>query len=871
MSEEIKNESHPWIDQIQSFNKLHREEENNVDVNPGIKLGWLRGVMIPCLLSTWNLVVITQLPVIIGNAGIFHSILIVLFSLFIILITNSSLSAISTNGKLKTGGFYFIISRSIGPEIGVPIGILLAFATTAWAALTTIAGSNFVFDAQQHRNGIINENDYVEAKYLYLIVTTIGIIMSVLGCINMDIEAKIQYQLLIPIILYIFNIIIGSFIGPKNISEKASGFTGFHIETFKQNWNSDYMIYDNVQQSFFTIFTRYFPFVTGMHAGLTYLSGDLQNPSDSIPKGTLLSILITTISHIVLIVVPGSAQLRNSVSNAKGFDQALFYWKISFWPWFNIFIVIAYSISNALSALMFVPKLLQRMGQDDVFPLLKHLSKGYGRYNKPYRAQVFVIIISSILILIFKKYIEDNLISCATICNLSAYAMLNLCTFHVAYFKPLGWRPTYKFYNKWLSLAAGIICILVVIFMDKINALIVSCVVCVLYILARIKKEGINWGSSIQTQQIKTIISNVFTATTIQYHIKNYLPNLIVFSGDPESRKNLVSLAHMISNNKGVQMCVNIEKVSFTPEQKKICIEKGFKWLKSSGIKSFYVVLNNIELDLATHMIYSCVHGQLKPNITMIGYKSDWLNCPYHDLQTYLNIFNVANMNNMSTIMVRVSSTEIQGDLNLLIRDLNHLDHNEDIPPDDYSIKIKNEELAFKTKKRNNGTVDVWWLYNDGGLSLIIAFIFKKSFTWKNCKFRIFGVTNKVDRLSEERHKLEQLLSLYRIDFDYMDIILKDNTGTTTMTYFNSLLERAASRDNLDDYLLQTEHISDTLFLRDLIELHSFNSDLIILTTPKNDEGINILFMCWIETITRGLPPCIIINGSSDQVIAVNT
>lgn len=27
---------------------------------------------------------------------------------------------------------------------------------------------------------------------------------------------------------------------------------------------------------------------------------------------------------------------------------------------------------------------------------------------------------------------------------LSAYAMLNLCTFHIAYFKPLGWRPTYK-------------------------------------------------------------------------------------------------------------------------------------------------------------------------------------------------------------------------------------------------------------------------------------------------------------------------------------------------------------------------------------------------------------------------------------------
>eukprot|EP00102_Acyrthosiphon_pisum_P019740 XP_016656950.1 PREDICTED: solute carrier family 12 member 1-like [Acyrthosiphon pisum] len=104
-----------------------------------------------------------------------------------------------------------------------------------------------------------------------------------------------------------------------------------------------------------------------------------------------------------------------------------------------------------------------------------------------------------------------------------------------------------------------------------------------------------------------------------------------------------------------------------------------------------------------------------------------------------------------------------------------------------------------------------------------------------------------------------------------MDIILANTTGPTTMTYFNSLLERAASKENqFDDCSSHTEHIAETLFLRDLIELHSYNSDLIILTTPKNNEEINILFMCWIETISRGLPPCIIINGSTEPVLTVN-
>jgi len=80
-------------------------------------------------------------------------------------------------------------------------------------------------------------------------------------------------------------------------------------------------------------------------------------------------------------------------------------------------------------------------------------------------------------------------------------------------------------------------------------------------------------------------------------------------------------------------------KTSLTLRQKKIYLARGIQWLRNSGIKSLYVVIDNIELDLATHMIYSCGHGQLRPNIAMVGYKSDWLNCPYQDLQAYLNIF----------------------------------------------------------------------------------------------------------------------------------------------------------------------------------------------------------------------------------------
>lgn len=47
------------------------------------------------------------------------------------------------------------------------------------------------------------------------------------------------------------------------------------VETFKENWHSDYRIHGGVQQTFFTIFAVFFPSVTGIQAGAN-ISGDLK-------------------------------------------------------------------------------------------------------------------------------------------------------------------------------------------------------------------------------------------------------------------------------------------------------------------------------------------------------------------------------------------------------------------------------------------------------------------------------------------------------------------------------------------------------------------------------------------------------------------
>lgn len=73
---------------------------------------------------------------------------------------------------------------------------------------------------------------------------------------------------------------------------------------------------------------------------------------------------------------------------------------ISAWPYLIYLGCIAATLSTALTALIAVPKILQRMGQDDVYPFLKYLAKGYGKSNEPYRAHVLAVLASSIFLLL---------------------------------------------------------------------------------------------------------------------------------------------------------------------------------------------------------------------------------------------------------------------------------------------------------------------------------------------------------------------------------------------------------------------------------------------------------------------------------------
>ena len=55
--------------------------------------------------------------------------------------------------------------------------------------------------------------------------------------------------------------------------------------------------------------------------------------------------------------------------------------------------------------------------------------------------------------------------------------------------------------------------------------------------------------------------------------------------------------------------------------------------------------------------------------------------------------------------------------------------------------------------KQPKGTIDVWWLYDDGGLTMLLPYILSQRSVWSDCKIRVFALTNRKLELEIEERK----------------------------------------------------------------------------------------------------------------------
>ena len=233
------------------------------------KLGAFGGVFTPSILTILGVIMYLRFGWVVGNVGLIGTLLIVTISVSITFFTALSIAAIATDQRVKTGGAYYMISRSLGVEVGGAVGIPLFIALALSVALYTVGFAE----------SIVSVFPSLDFKTVGLL-TTVGV--ATLAIISAKVAIRAQYFIMFGIALSLLSLYFGSPIEESNI----------------EMWGAT----DRNSEPFWIVFAVFFPAVTGIMAGVN-MSGDLKDPAKSIPKGTFWAIGVGYVIYMTLPII----------------------------------------------------------------------------------------------------------------------------------------------------------------------------------------------------------------------------------------------------------------------------------------------------------------------------------------------------------------------------------------------------------------------------------------------------------------------------------------------------------------------------------------------------------------------------------------
>lgn len=367
----------------------------------------------------------------VGNVGFLGALGIILIGHLVTIPTAMAIAEISTNQKVEGGGEYFIISRSFGLNIGAAIGIALFLSQAISVAFYVIAFAE-AFDPLL----LWVEHEYSLVLYDKRIIS--GSAMIFLAILMLTKGADLGMIMLYIVVSTLAVSLVLFFLGN----------TGY-IPSF-----SEFQMNHAVEQpvGFFYAFAICFPAFTGMTAGVG-LSGDLKDPSKSIPLGTLAATLIGMVIYVFI-----ALKLAYSASPEDLNSDQLIMSKIALWGPIIPIGLAAATFSSALGSIMVAPRTLQALAGDEIFPNQKvngWLKKGRGIKGEPVNASLVVCAISAVFIAAGDVNAVAELISMFFMVTYGALCSISFLQHFAA---DPAYRPVFK--SRWyLSLLGAVMCV----------------------------------------------------------------------------------------------------------------------------------------------------------------------------------------------------------------------------------------------------------------------------------------------------------------------------------------------------------------------------------------------------------------------------
>ncbi len=473
------------------------------------KFGALSGVFTPSILTILGVIMYLRLPWIVGQAGLWSTIGIILVAHIISFTTSLSVSSIATDKKVETGGSYYIISRSLGLPIGGTLGLALFVGLSFSVSLYLIGFAEitlgyFGFEVTLHNIRI--------AGALALLALTI------LTFISTSLAIKSQYVILVALVLSLVSVFFGS-----------------------HDFDPNRPLIAPMQGAlpWITLFAIFFPAVTGFEAGVS-MSGDLKDPRKNIPAGTIGAVLVGLVVYIGLALFLSHTVERDLLAH----DPSVLF-QIAWIPQLVIAGIIAATISSALGSILGAPRILQATAIDKITPGV--LGKGFGASNEPRNALVFTFIIALSGILIGELNVIARIV---TIFFIITYGFLNI-TYAIESWAGTDFRPSFKI-PGFISIIGAVACIIVMIQLDVVAMIGASLILIGIFLFLKRRELTLQTGDTWNSVWASLVKTGLRKLTERKLVTRNWRPNVIIFSGGTRHRPYLIDMGKSLVGKLGI-------------------------------------------------------------------------------------------------------------------------------------------------------------------------------------------------------------------------------------------------------------------------------------------------------------------------------
>jgi amino acid transporter len=540
-------------------------------------LGTFGGVFTPSILTILGVIMYLRFGWVVGNVGLIGTLIIVTISTGITFLTALSVAAIATDQKVRTGGAYYMISRSLGIETGGAIGIPLYFALALSVALYTVGFAESLV-------GTFPELDFKTVG----IVTTIGV--AALALISAQVAIRAQYFIMFGIALSLVSLFFGSPIESSDI----------------EMWGAA----DRNSESFWVVFAVFFPAVTGIMAGVN-MSGDLKNPAKSIPTGTFAAIGVGYVIYMGLPIL-----LANRADAITLIEDPLIMRRIAYWGDAILIGVWGATLSSAVGSILGAPRVLQALARDGVLPnWMRWLGRGDGEDDAPRIGTLVTLGVALLAVYLGNLNVIAPIL---TMFFLTTYGVLNITAGLERILQSPSFRPTFKVH--WIfSLIGALGCIIVMFLINAQATGLALLFVVIIYIWLERRKLRTTWGD-VRRGVWMALIRAALMQIGKEKEEKTWRPHPLVLSGSPKSRWHLNEFAASITQNRGILTVSTVLTSKVRPDQLRSMEHNIQDFISKRGIQGMVRVIAAPDpFEGGRRLVDSYGLGSLVPNTIILG------------------------------------------------------------------------------------------------------------------------------------------------------------------------------------------------------------------------------------------------------------